>query len=149
MRLYRITSPAYANDLSGTGCMYTSGRWHFKGTRVLYTSEHISLSKLEILANSPIIPKNQVLVTIDIPDTATITHVLAAQLPANWWEFPYSTSLATISEAWIQEGKYWIMRVPSAQSFAEYNYLLNPLHPEHASARIVKVEPVHFDKRLK
>jgi RES domain-containing protein len=149
MRLYRIASAIYANDLSGTGCLYANGRWHFKGTRVLYTSEHISLAKLEVLANSPVIPKNQVLITIEIPDTASMTQVISSQLPTNWWEFPYSSSLATITEAWVQEGAYWIMKVPSAQSHEEYNYLLNPLHSEHPAARIVKVEPIHFDKRLK
>ncbi|NIJ55708.1 RES family NAD+ phosphorylase [Dyadobacter arcticus] len=149
MRLYRIASPVYANDLSGIGCLYTSGRWHFKGTRILYTSEHISLSKLEILANSPVIPKNQVLVTIEIPDTAEVKEIISAELPDNWWDFPFSNALADITETWIIEGAYWILKVPSAQSSDEYNYLLNPSHQEHRAARIIKVEPIHFDKRLK
>jgi len=149
MRLYRITSATFARDLQGTGCLYTSGRWHYKGTRVLYTSEYISLAKLELLANSPVIPKNQVLVTIEIPDKATIKEMLAEKLPANWWQFPYPNLLADYTESWIKEDKYWIMKVPSAQSITEHNYLLNPLHGQHSLAKVVNVEDIHFDKRLK
>jgi len=149
MQLYRITSPIYANDLQGTGCLYTSGRWHYKGTRILYTSEHISLSKLEILANTPVIPKNQVLVTIEIPEKASIKELPATELPANWWQFPYPNLLADFTESWIKEGLFWIMKVPSAQSLTEYNYLLNPLHAQHALAKVKSIEAIHFDKRLK
>lgn len=149
MQLYRITSPAYANDIQGTGCLYTSGRWHYKGTRVLYTSQYISLAKLELLANSPVIPKNQVLVTIGVPEKASIKEVPASDLPANWWQFPHPTALADYTESWIKEAKFWIMKVPSAQSLTEFNYLLNPLHEQHSLAKVIKIEDIHFDKRLK
>ena len=149
MRLYRITSPAYASDLQATGCLYTNGRWHYKGTRVLYTSEHISLAKLEVLANSIVIPKNQVLVTIDIPKITFVKEISAIELPINWWEFPYPNYLAEITETWINEGLFWAMKVPSAQSASEYNYLLNPLHAQHITAKIINIENIHFDKRLK
>ena len=149
MQLYRITSPTYANDIQGTGCLYASGRWHYKGTRILYTSEYISLAKLEILANTPVIPKNQVLVTIEIPETALIKEITSNELPSGWWQFPYPNILADFTESWIKEGIYWIMKVPSAQSLTEWNYLLNPLHAQHALAKVINIEPIHFDKRLK
>lgn len=149
MYLYSITNPAYANDPQGTGCIYTGGRWHYKGTRILYTSEHISLAKLEILANSSVIPRNQVLVTIQIPENADIREIAVTDLPDNWWHFPYPGALAQITESWVDEGLYWIMKVPSAQSVTEYNYLLNPLHPDHVSAKVIKIEDIRFDKRLK
>ena len=149
MLLYRITNPIYANDLQGTGCLYTSGRWHYKGTRILYTSEHISLSKLEILANTPVIPKNQVLVTLEVPEKASIKDLSAAELPVNWWQFPYPNVLADFTESWIKEDAFWIMKVPSAHSLTEFNYLLNPLHAQHALAKVISVEAIHFDKRLK
>ena len=149
MLLYRITSPSYANDLQGTGCLYTNGRWHYKGTRILYTSEHISLAKLELLANSSVIPKNQVLVTIKIPENVLINDLSSQQLPDYWYQFPYPTVLADLTELWIKEGKFWIMKVPSAQSLTEHNYLFNPLHLQHSLATVANVEAIHFDKRLK
>lgn len=149
MKLYRITKTQYATDFGGTGGLYGPGRCHREGTRILYLSEHISLAKLEVLANSRIIPKNQSLVTIEIPDEATITFVDSEVLPIGWKAIPYLEELANISEKWITEQKFWIMRVPSAHSPTEFNYLLNPLHPEHSTLQLISVEPHPFDPRLK
>ena len=149
MLLFRITSRTYANDLQGTGCLYSAGRWHYQGTQIVYTSEHVSLAKLEILANSSFIPRNQALVTIEILSNASILETHPDELPENWWQFPYPDSLAERTEQWVKEGKFWIMKVPSAHSFTEFNYLLNPFHPEHSSAKNIDVEDIHFDKRLK
>lgn len=149
MKLYRITKTNYASDLQGTGGIYGPGRWHREGTRLLYLAEHVSLAKLEVLANSRKSPKNQSLVTVEIPDNASITHIEHEDLPVGWEKIPYLEELADIAEQWIREAKFWIMCVPSAQSPIEKNYLLNPLHPEHATLKLVNVEPHPFDLRLK
>lgn len=149
MLVYRIAHQNFAQDISGTGCLYVAGRWHYQGTRVLYTSEHVSLAKLELLANTSVVPKNQMLLTLEIPDSAERKVVRHADLPDNWWQFPYLPSVTAVAEEWIEAGKFWIMQVPSAQSFTEHNYLLNPMHPDHQGLKIVHVEPVRFDERLK
>ncbi len=149
MKLYRFGKQPYIQDTSGQGGLYHNGRWHRKGTQILYTAEHLSLAKLEMLANSPILPVNYFALTLEVPDNASAKHIEAADLPADWPSLPYPPELAAISEAWIREGKYWLLRVPSAHSPAEYNYLLNPLHPEHATLRVLSLEPHPFDKRLK
>jgi RES domain-containing protein len=125
------------------------GRWHLQGTRVLYTSASASLAKLEVLANSPVLPKNRSLIVLMVPDNASILFVEAHQLPTNWYEYPYPAQLPMIAKDWIDAGKYWIMRVPSAQLHSEYNYLLNPLHEEHTSIVIHSVQAHPFDPRLK
>lgn len=149
MKLYRITNTKYASDLGGTGGLYGPGRWHREGTRLLYLAEHVSLAKLEVLANSRIIPVNQSLVTVEIPEDATILHVNGKDLPLGWEKIPYMEELAFLAEQWIADQKYWVMRVPSAHSFAEFNYLLNPLHPEHITIQVISIEPHPFDMRLK
>ncbi len=150
MYVYRITHQKRASDLQGTGGLYTSGRWHRKGTRLLYTAQSIALSKIEVLANtSGKVPEQQVLITLEIRDDSSMLTLSAAALPNNWHCFPYPAELAGITKQWIQEGRYWIMRVPSAQSPREYNYLLNPQHPTHASLRLVNINPHEFDRRLK
>lgn len=149
MKLYRITSTKYATDLNGTGGLYGPGRWHREGTQLLYLAEHISLAKLEVLANSRKIPHNQSLVTVEIPASASILFIKQEELPIGWEKIPYLEELADITERWITEQTYWIMRVPSAHSPTEFNYLLNPLHPEHTTLRLVSVEPHLFDSRLK
>ena len=149
MKLYRITKTQYATDFSGTGGLYGPGRWHREGIRILYLAEHVSLAKLEVLANSRIVPQNQSLVTVEVPEDATMTFLNQAELPNDWAKIPYLPELAILAEQWLQEGKFWIMRVPSVHSPIEFNYLLNPLHSEHKTLRLVSIEPHPFDSRLK
>ncbi|MBC6989928.1 RES family NAD+ phosphorylase [Hymenobacter sp. BT491] len=149
MLLYRLGKQARIRDLSGSGGLYAPARWHTKGTQILYTSEHLSLAKLEVLANASSLPQNYYALTLEIPDDASVRQVTVAELPANWQEIPYPQELAEISRLWILEGRYWLLKVPSAQAPSEWNYLLNPLHPDHVRLRIVSVEPHPFDPRLK
>lgn len=149
MILYRIADDRYATDLNGTGGLFAPGRWHRRGTPVVYLTEHISLAKLEVLAHSPGLPQDRALVTVSLPDEPSMLLVEVKDLPQGWQDWPYLDELADRAEQWIREGKCWIMRVPSAQSPTEYNYLLNPRHPEHATLRIVSIEPHPFDSRLK
>lgn len=149
MILYRIANTTYAHDLNGTGGLFGPGRWHREGTRIVYLSERVSLAKLEVLANSEITPRNQALVTVEIPDTVTVHAIDATNLPSGWKRIPYMKELADITEQWIREQQFWIMRVPSVHSPNEYNYLLNPQHPEHQTLKIISIEPHPFDLRLK
>ncbi len=149
MIVYRIADDRFASDLSGSGGLYSSGRWNRLGTPIVYLTEHVSLAKLEILAHSPALPKGRSLVTVSIPDDASITYLDPASLPENWNEWPYLDALTDITEQWISERTYWIMCVPSAQSPIEKNYLLNPLHPEHATLKLIGIEPHPFATRLK
>lgn len=149
MRLYRMAKLAHANDLSGTGGLYGSGRWHRQGSRILYTSEHVSLAKLEVLANSPVLPRNYALVTLELPGAASIQLLEIRDLPADWPASPAPESLLAFSDAWLKTMTHWVLRVPSVHSPNESNFLLNPLHPEHAGLRLVSVEPHPFDARLK
>lgn len=149
MKLYRITRSLYARDVNGTGGLYEPGRWHTKGTPILYTSEHISLAKLEVLANSTDTPENVSLVTLNIPDKASMLIVNADDLPVGWNQLPYHPELWLRTRTWITGQRFWIMRVPSVHSPVEFNYLLNPLHPEHATLKLISIEPHPFDPRLK
>ena len=76
-------------------------------------------------------------------------RVSVDQLPVNWQQYPYPTQLSQLTENWLREGKTWIMRVPSAQSPIEYNYLFNPQHPMHHHLKIVELRDELFDQRFK
>ena len=149
MRLYRFSPTQFADDLSGTGGLFSAGRWHRKGTRILYTSDCVSLAKLELLANSTLLPVDLSLLTLETPDAATCLSIVPEMLPENWQTIPYLPELAIIAEQWISEMKCWLMRVPSVHSPVEFNYLLNPLHPEHKTIHLISIEPHPFDTRLK
>ncbi|MBC3785290.1 RES family NAD+ phosphorylase [Spirosoma utsteinense] len=149
MILYRIADKRYATDLGGTGGLFAPGRWHRRGTPLVYLAEHISLAKLEVLAQSPGLPEDRALVTVRLPDNASMLIIEPETLPEGWQDWPYLDELADITEEWIYERACWIMRVPSAQSPSEHNFLLNPLHPEHATLTLIRIEPHPFDPRLK
>ena len=97
MKLYRLSKQHRAGDTSGQGGLYSSGRWHRQGTLILYTAEHLSLAKLEVLANSPTLPVNYSVLTLEAPDDAPIKFVEADVLPADWFGLAYPSELASIS----------------------------------------------------
>ena len=149
MLVYRFAKQAYVWDLSGMGGLFGSGRWHEKGTRILYTAGSFSLAKLEVLANTKSIPKNFRSNIIDIPDDIRHKVLTVAELPCNWNSFPHPNELAAFTEAWIKENKFLVMRVPSVHSPFESNYLINPLHSEAERLKIIENSPHDFDPRLK
>lgn len=149
MILYRIADDRYADDLNGTGGQFVSGRWHHRGTQILYLTEHVSLAMLEVLVHSPSLPEGRSLVTVSLPNNPSMLDVAIDTLPEGWQDWPYLEELADRTEDWLREGECWIMRVPSAPSSTEFNYLLNPRHPEHTSLKLVSIEPHPFDPRLK
>ncbi|UOQ81853.1 RES family NAD+ phosphorylase [Hymenobacter sp. 5414T-23] len=116
MLLYRLGKAPYISDTSGQGGLYYGGRWHEIGTLILYTSEHLSLAKLEVLANSPTLPRNYFSLTLEVPDTASVRHVTLEELPSSWQQLPYPLELAQLTRAWIEQGQEWLMRVPSAHA---------------------------------
>lgn len=115
----------------------------------MYAAESISLAMLEVLGHWPKTPANMSLITLDIPDTASIKTIETSQLPTDWRRSPAPQELAEIGAGWIRESAFWLMRVPSVHVPTEYNYLINPLHPEHQTLTISSMEPYLFDTRLK
>ena len=101
MLLYRLGKAPYISDTSGRGGLYYGGRWHKIGRQILYTAEHLSLAKLEVLANSPVLPRNYFALTLEIPDGLPLLQINAADLPANWQQVPYPAELAEIGQAWL------------------------------------------------
>jgi len=149
VRLYRFGFKKYINDLSGTGGLYRSGRWHNRGTRIVYFSETISLAKLEVLANTTRIPKSYFLLTVEVPEHSGILEISADELPSGWNAFPPNPEIISITEKWIAENKDLLMCVPSVHSPLEQNFLLNPQHKAFNQVKILKTAPHYFDERLK
>jgi RES domain-containing protein len=150
MRLFRISGTRFISDLSGTGGLFASGRWHEKGTRILYTAESLALAKLEVLANSLLTPEDQSTAIMEVPDDVAVKEITLADLPKDWDRYPAPKELPAITEAWIKENKYLLLKVPSAQSEFDFNYLVNPNHPDHNRLKIIQIiTPQKFDKRLK
>lgn len=149
MEVFRICKNQYSHDLSGTGAKLAGGRWNRKGIPVLYTSGSVSLATLEVLVHIPVslVPSNFSLVKISIPDYSILT-VEKEKLPFGWDDLIPLDSLKTVSDKWITENKFLVLKVPSAIVRSEFNYLINPQHEDFKTVSVKSVEPFRFDERL-
>ena len=148
MIVYRISNPAYSNDLSGTGAKMYGARWNSKGIPMLYTTEHISLALLEMLVHTHLndfsIPLE--LIYIHLPDNYSIQEVQLSKLKANWIsDIEYSRF---IGDEFIKSRKHLALQIPSAVIQEEYNYLINPVHPDVKKIKINEIKSFRPDKRL-
>lgn len=154
MKLYRITKRAYAN-LDGLGGLYVCGRWNQKGHRVIYASESISLAAWEKfihITDRKDLPTDLVVITIDVPDNIKVQKVPARVLVPGWNTptpfMPYKEETIQFGTEFLKQNTHLILKVPSVVVNGEYNYLLNPNHPDITKCTIEKIEPFKFDERI-
>lgn len=147
MIVYRLSKSVYANDLSGKGAELVGGRWNSRGNAVLYTSQSIALCVTEIAVHVPlgILPKDYDLIHIEIPDDNILE---VKRLPKDWQTFPHADSTQKIGDKFLRDKKYLVLKVPSAAVQGEFNFLVNPRHPDFDKVKIKKKEKFSFDERL-
>lgn len=148
MNLFRITKPKYAQDLSGTGAKLGGGRWNPKGQAVVYTAGSSALALLEHVTH---------LSRADLDLTFQLILIETYRTPIKFYQdfFPPLTNQWVADKTTTQiYGKEWntqyyspILRVPSVHSPWEYNYLINPAHPE-CDVSIVEQTYYVYDHRL-
>jgi len=147
--LYRIGKCRFIDDLSGYGASQSGGRWNSPGVYMLYTSESAPLALLENMVNNTLqfrIPFCRL--TLEIPGSP-FPHIDPEDLPAGWNAFPAPAALQAIGDHFIHLGKHLALRVPSAVMSGQWNYLVNPAHPEAGNIRIAGREEIFIDERLK
>lgn len=150
MIVYRLCACKYKNDLSGKGAELAGGRWNNKGTALVYTSDSRALCTAEIAARITlgVTPVDFCLLTIGFPDSAPIKDVGIYTLPPEWRSYPPLAATRMIGDKFALEGKFLVLKVPSAVVPGDYNYLINPFHEDIRKVKIVKTENFIFDKRL-
>jgi len=116
---------------------------------LLYCGANISLCALEILAHSGAIPRNKVLIEVELPDDLDILALDDASLPPDWDAPVDQDSTKDLGTRWAEGKATAVMSVPSAIVRKERNYLINPLHPDFSRIRFSSPEPFVFDPRLK
>lgn len=146
MTVFRLTKQIHSLDLSGRGAERYGGRWNFKGTPMLYTSESRALCLAEVLAHLEVgeIPDDYVIVSISLPDGLPIMDFLPPEGDNNDWQVN-SQSFGT---QFAHDKQVLALRVPSVIVPKEYNILINPLHPDFHQVVVLDVEPFYFDPRL-
>jgi RES domain-containing protein len=117
---------------------------------MVYTSEHLSLAMIEYLAHlDPDRPPADLrLAQAEIPDDVSRIRYKAEDLPSDWRRYPAPEQLASLGSEFVAEGKSAILMVPSVLATVEYNWLLNPAHPDFHRIKVLPAEPFHYDTRL-
>lgn len=149
--MWRLCRRQHAADsFSGEGARLYGGRWSDVGVRVAYSSESRSLATLEVLANArdaaALFALPWAMIAAEIP-SALIER--PARVPVNWRDMPYPAETQRFGSTWAHEGRSAVLRVPSTVVLGEFNYLLNPAHPDFARITLHRPEPFVFDTRLK
>ena len=151
MIVYRICKARYDKTaFSGSGGLYASGRWHHKGQPIVYAAATLSLAALEYLVHLGRTDAQISFVYVQavIPENSSIETVDPISLPRNWTSAPPIEATMELGTQWCAETRSAVIKVPSAIVPAEFNFLLNPRHPDFTLIRIAAPEPFSFDSRL-
>ena len=149
MEIYRITLEKWAGKLVASGF---PARWNSKGIEMLYFASSRSLACLEnVVHRKPIeLSLNFKVTVIDIPNT--LVQDLDINLLPDKWNLPNPAAYklcSKIGDDWILGMSSLLLKVPSAIVKDEYNFLLNPNHPDFVKVKIINIEPFCFDSRIK
>lgn len=144
MILWRISNYV---SLDGEGGMYASGRWHRAERRIVYTSDQPASALIEMVVHlGPVAkPKFCQLLKIEVPTILLIGN--PPPLPSGWQNNSELTQ--AIGNRWLDGGTSAILAVPSAIVPEAFNYLVNPTHLESKQLKILAVQSVPLDTRLK
>lgn len=151
---WRIEKEKYAYDknvaFSGEGAAGSGGRWNHIDIPVVYMSSHLSLAALERFVRMGPEGKHLRLVyfRLEIPNNI-IKAVELNDLPLNWRSVPPINTTKDFGTQWVKEGRSAILRVPSVIIPIEYNFVLNPHHPDFKSSiKIDDPKPFSYDHRM-
>jgi RES domain-containing protein len=150
MIVYRISKTKYANSFNGEGARIYGGRWNPVGIPCIYTSENRALALLEYSVNVSLadIPKSLSMTTFEIPNSSWI-DCPEKELPANWRQAPIPAETMHYGGALLTANKHLVLKIPSTLLPKEFNYIINPLHPDLPLIRIIEVEDIIYDMRIK
>ena len=136
---YRITKTKYSRTaFDGEGASENAGRWNSVGTRMVYTASSLCLATLEMLVHTQNISVIYSLYTV-IPiefDSSLIIDIDPKSLPSDWCNPEPVPATKILGDAWIGSGESVLLKVPSAVTKIEFNFLLNPVHPDFAQISI-------------
>lgn len=149
MVVWRLTLKKHVAP-DGEGARRYGGRWNIPGTPVVYTSGTLSLAVLEYLVHvdSDILPDSLVSVRATIPETLAIETIYPSDLPGNWRDKIIPVNLQELGKSWAKGVTTPILKVPSVVIEHEWNYVLNPLHPEFPQIIWDTGTAFSFDPRL-
>ncbi len=150
MIVYRIGKWKYLDDLSGTGARLYGGRWNQVGTEMLYTSTHLSLAVLELLANNirRLVDDTYGYISLEIPDDCKVEAISPSDLQADWRAAQYSDQTTQIGSQWASSKTSLALMVPSAVLHQENNVLINSNHEDFSLITVKNKGRLELDRRV-
>lgn len=146
---WRLVKTKYLSTAwDGEGAKRNGGRWNSAGAAVVYTSSSLALALVETLVHLPggVLPAYTA-VQIDFDDSL-FDNLAGKDLPSDWMKDPAPGSTKALGDAWVAAGRKAILRVPSVVVPIEFNYLLNPNHPDFSRIHMGAPLRFPFDRRL-
>ena len=147
MLVYRISVTKWSKSLVASG---KAARWNSTGNNMIYTASSRALACLENVAHRSrrgIIDEFKVMV-IDIPSEIKIEKIMLDDLPENWFLYEHFETCGAIGDKWLQQQTSAVLRVPSAIIINEFNFLINPEHPDFKKIKLDRIEDFRFDPRI-
>jgi len=97
--------------------------------------------------DSPELLKNYVLFGVEV-DATLVSRFDMSHLSKNWKDNPVPVEVQAIGDNWIESRSSVVLSVPSAVVPDEFNFLINPSHPDFAKLRIHKPVAFQFNPRF-
>ena len=151
MQVWRLCRARHANTaFDGEGARLYGGRWNHKGLPMVYTSATLSLAALEVLVHHrvPLPPFEFVALAAEIPVRLRIETISVQDLPTGWQTDPAPIERQNMGSDWLQRASSLVLAVPSVIIATEFNYLINPRHPDFTRLKIQPATPFTFEGRF-
>lgn len=150
MIVFRLVREKFSSTLSGRGAALRGARWNSIGVELIYTAGNRSLAMAEVAVHLTLasLPSDYLMMAIWIPDDLKVIDLSINDLPDNWNAFPHPLSTQRIGNAFVMDAKYAVLKIPSVVTPGDFNYLINPKHPDFHCITVESLERFPFDRRL-
>jgi RES domain-containing protein len=150
MRAFRLVRKKYANPLSVEGASRSGNHWNSKGTALIYCADSRALAMAEVAVHLSLglLPKDYEMVELEIPVDVSLRSLSPANLPVGWNSFPHLFQTQRIGDEFVAAMESCMLQVPSAVVPGDFNYLLNPTHPDFERIQIKSRVDFPFDSRF-
>jgi RES domain-containing protein len=115
----------------------------------VYTAGSTSLAILEMLVHLQVDELLRRYVIFEVAfDESLMKTIARANLPRTWRRSPPPATAQQVGDDWVAGASSAVLQLPSVIVPTEWNYLLNPAHPDFAKIAVGPKQPIKFDARL-
>ena len=153
MTWFRLIDEAFLDAaFSGEGARLYGGRWNSPGVPLIYAAGSLSLAQLELLVHlesADILRAHWCYFALTVEPGAVLACESWTAVPEDCAATPAPGSARAVGDRWARAAVSVGLSVPSAVTPGERNLLLNPLHPDFATAVVIgPAARLRLDQRL-